>query len=253
MQRNKVRIVPASHFAALVDRGRNLTSAGHEAQHVALRPRQYRVQRRRDRFSGCVLDVQRMQRSRDVDDRTVIQERRHRTGIERRRHHDDAKIRAREPGLFRQRETEVRVNAALVKFIDHDRGDVAQQRILLEVCGQDALSDDKEASGLGEVPLETDVPADLAAERPALFFGDAPGHGPRRNPPRLQQQHAAAIHERGWHSRRLAGAGRGHQHGRSMAFQCIRNARQVGINGQGRRHGVLSKLTARGIRRFTAS
>ena len=85
-----------------------------------------------------------MQRAWDVDDRAAAEERRHRARIERRRHDDDAEIGARQPRLLGEREAEVGVNAALVKLIDDERGDVAQQRILLQVGGQDAFGDDEQ-------------------------------------------------------------------------------------------------------------
>ncbi len=42
-----------------------------------------------------------------------------------------------------------------------------------------------------EAPLEADVPADLAAERPAALLGDARGHGAHGHAARLQHEHAA--------------------------------------------------------------
>ena len=74
---------------------------------------------------------------------------------------------------------------------------------------------------VGELPLETDVPADLAADGPAALVGDAPRHRARGHAPRLQQQHAAAIDQRRRHARRLAGAGRGDQHGGAMAVERV--------------------------------
>ena len=65
--------------------------------------------------------------------------------IQRRRHHHDAKIGSRQPRLLRQRKTEIGVNAPLVKLVDDDRRDVAQQRILLQVGGEDAFGDDEQA------------------------------------------------------------------------------------------------------------
>ena len=153
--------------------------------------------------------------------------RRDRFRIERCRHHDDPQIRSRQPRLLRQREAEIGVHASLVKFIDDDRGDVAQQRILLEVGGQDAFGDDEEARVRGELPLETDVPADFAADGPAALVGDAPRHRSRRDAPRLQQQHAPAIDERRRHSRGLAGARRRHQHRGAMTIERLANARQA--------------------------
>ena len=98
----------------------------------------------RDRFAGPVFDRHRMQRARDVDDRAAAEKRGDRRGVERRRHHQDAQIRSRQPRLLRQRQAEVGVDAALVKLIDDERRDVAQQRIVLQVGGQDAFGDDQQ-------------------------------------------------------------------------------------------------------------
>ena len=46
---------------------------------------------------------------------------RHARGVERRRHDDDAQVVAREPGLPRQCEAEVGVDAALVELVEDDR------------------------------------------------------------------------------------------------------------------------------------
>ena len=86
--------------------------------------------------------------------------------------------------------------------------EVAQQRILLQARGQDAFGDDEQPRVGGELALEADVPADLAAERPAALVGDAPRHRSRRHPPRLQQHDAArrrrAPAARAWSCRRPA-------------------------------------------------
>ncbi len=119
------------------------------------------------------------------------------------------------------------MNAALVELIDDDRGDVAQQRIALQVRGQDAFGDDEQARVRGELPLEADVPADLAADGPAALVGDASCHRARGHAPRLQQQHAAAIDERRRHARRLAGARRGDQHRGAMAIERGGDLRQI--------------------------
>ena len=73
-------------------------------------------------------------------------------------------------------------------------------------------------------------------------------HGARGHAPRLQQQDAAAIDQRRRHPRRLARARRRGQHGGAMAIERRADVVECGINGQGGRHGVSSKLTARGIR-----
>ena len=96
---------------------------------------------------------------------------------------------------------------------------------------------------LRELAIETDVPADFRANGPAAFLRDPLRHRARRDTPRLQQQHAPAIDQRRRHSRRLAGAGRGSQHRRTVAVERGANGVKSGINRQRWQHGVSSKLT----------
>ena len=53
------------------------------------------------------------------------------------------------------------------------------------------------------------------SERPALLRRDARGDAARRDTPRLQQDDRAVGRERRRHPRRLAGTGRGSDHGRT--------------------------------------
>ena len=86
-----------------------------------------------------------MERSGHVDDRAVSEKRRNGLGIERRRHHDDAEVGARQPCLFGQRQTKIGVHASLMKLVDDDCCHIAQQRILLQIRGEDAFGDDEQA------------------------------------------------------------------------------------------------------------
>ena len=190
-----------------------------------------------------------MQRSRHVDHRTAAEERGHRGRIERRRHHDDPQIGSRQPRLLRECQSEIGVHAALVKLIDDHRRDVAQQRILLQIRGEDAFGDDEQTRVADELPLEADVPADLPADvqprssamrramaRAATRLGCSSRTGRDRPAPEV----------RAWSCRRRAPRSARPRDGgpvrRAMRGEC-------GINRQGRRHGVSSKLTARGILR----
>ena len=165
VQRNKLDVVPRGYLPLLADRldrspalpagstARCPWSRQHagRARPQSISPGAYSI------VSGC-----------SVPGTSMIgqsaEESRHRLRIERCRHHDDAKIGSRQPGLLRQREAEIGVDAPLVKFVDDDRRDIAQQRIVLKVGGEDALGDDEEARVAGELPLEADVPADFAAD-----------------------------------------------------------------------------------------
>mgnify|MGYP003344540844 CR=1 FL=1 len=62
----------------------------------------------------------------------------------------------------------------LLKLVDDQRGDVAQERIALQVGGQDPFGDDEQRRAAREVPLEADVPSHFAANGPAALLRDAP-------------------------------------------------------------------------------
>jgi hypothetical protein len=96
-----------------------------------------------------------------------------------------------------------------VEFVEDDGAEVGEQRIALEARRQHALGDDQQLRAIGELALETDLPADFAADRPPTFEGDARRDGPRRDAPRLQQDDRAVGRERRRYARRLAGPGRG--------------------------------------------
>ena len=149
-----------------------------------------------------------MRAARHVDDRAAVEEARHRFRGERRRHHDDAQIVARRPGLPRERQPEIGVDGSLVELVEHDRADAGDQRIVDQARGEDAFGGEQDARRRREPALEAHVPADLLAERPAALLGDPARDGPRRDPPRLQHQHRPVGGERRRQPRGLAGAGR---------------------------------------------
>ena len=95
-----------------------------------------------------------------------------------------------------------------MKFVEDDGGEIGQQRIRLQPRGQDAFGDDEQAGVGAEAPLETHLPADFAAERPAALVGDARRDRACGHAARLQQDDRAVRDQRRRNSRRLAGAGR---------------------------------------------
>ena len=92
---------------------------------------------------------------------------------------------------------EIGVNASLVELVEDDGGEVGEQRIALQPRGQDAFGDDQQPGVGAEAAVETHLPADLAANRPAAFFGDARGNRPRGDAARLQQDERTVGRERG--------------------------------------------------------
>ena len=97
---------------------------------------------------------------------------------------------------------------ALVKFVENDGAEVGEQRIVLQPRRQHAFGHDQQPRVGAEAALETDLPADLAAERPAALGGDARGDRARGDAAWLQQDDAvrrtAAPAARGWSCPRRA-------------------------------------------------
>ena len=143
MQRNQIDIVGSRDRVRGRDGLRDLARARQEAQHITARGRQQLTQRISDAFARSVINRHRMQRARDIDDGTAAEKRLDRGGVERRGHHQDAQLGTRQPRLFCQGETEVGMHAPLVKLINDQRRDVAQQWIILQVSRKDAFGDDE--------------------------------------------------------------------------------------------------------------
>ena len=127
--------------------------------------------------------------------------------VERRRHDDDPEIVAGAPGLFRQGDREIGVNAALVKLVEDDRAEIGKKGIALEPGGQHAFGGDEQPRFDAEPALESNLPPDLAAERPAALLRDAVRNRTCRHAPGLQQHHRRIVGERRRHTSSLASAG----------------------------------------------
>jgi hypothetical protein len=214
----------------------DLGGAGQEAQHVASGTRERRANGLGDRRARLVPHLDRMRPRVDLDHRTVVEEARDGSGLERRRHHDDAKVRPRAPRLPRERQREVGVQAALVELVEHDRPEAREQRVGLQAPREHALRGHQQPRVLREAPFEADLKADLGAERPPVLVRDPARDRARGDPPRLQQEDRPVRDERGRHARRLAGARRRREHERAGAAQRLDDARDVRVDGKGRRH-----------------
>ena len=117
-----------------------------------------------------------------------------------------------------QGERQIGEQAALVNLVEEHGADAVEKRIALQALDEDALGDEEDAGVAGEVALEADLPADLAAQRPALLVGDPARRGPGGDPARLEDEDLPAAgdprrRERRRHPRRLAGPRRRLQHG----------------------------------------
>ena len=121
----------------------NLRSARKKTEDVSIGRREEIARAPGNGPSRLVRNVHVVEPPRHVDDRTAVEERSHRICVERRRHHDDAQIVACAPGLARQRQREVGMDAALVEFVDDDGAELRQERIGLQPRSQNAFGDDE--------------------------------------------------------------------------------------------------------------
>ena len=128
-------------------------------------------------------------------------------------HHDHAEIRPhRLPQPHEQAEHEIQLQAALVKLVEHDRGDARQDDVADQPAKHDPGRRDDEPRLAAHLRVEPHLVAHLAADGGAPQACDPVGDGPRCQPPRLEQHDASqrpeiVEHGRG-HERGLAGAGR---------------------------------------------
>ena len=179
-----------------------------------------------------MVDLDRMEPTGQLDDRAIVQKGRDRTRIEGGRHDDDPEIVARVAGLLAEREAEIAVEAALMKLVEDHRAKVAEQGIGLEPPGQDPLGRDDQPGLALESPLEADVPADLAPDRPSPFGRDPSREGTRGNAARLQQQDGTVDGQRRGYARRLAGARRSDHHDRATGAREVDDLVETLVDGQ---------------------
>ncbi len=236
VQRHDLDVLAAQTARHLRGRAPDLAGARQERQHLPARLRQHVGHGVGQRLPGRVRDLHGMHTARHVDDRTVAEEGGHAGGIERRRHDDQAEVLAGEPGLARERQTQVGVNRPLVELVEDDRAEVGRERILLEAGGQDALGRDEQTGLRSELPIESHLPADLVARRPSLLVGDARGNRAGRDAARLQQQHGAVGRQRRRHARRLAGARQGGHDHRAPLADGLEDPGDERVDGE-RKHG----------------
>ena len=181
-------------------------------------------------LAGRVHGVDWIQPPRHLNDGTAVEIPRDRSGVERRRHDDEAQILARAPRLFGERDAEIGVHAAFVEFVEDDGPESGQQRILLESRGENAFGGNEQARPRAKPPLETDLPAYLVADGPAALIGNALRDRARGHAPGLQQDDRAIVDKRGRNARRLAGPGLGRDDDRTRRARGVDDFRNKRIN-----------------------
>ena len=170
-------------------------------------------------------------------DGRIIQQPRERLQIQGGGHHQDAHFLAQvELALDAQGESEIGVQAALVKLIEDDTGDALQGGILLQHAGKDALGDHLDARARADARIEPSAIAHVAADRLAAQLRHAGGDGACRQAARFEHQYLAAeprrAADRQGHDGALAGPRRRLQQHAPPPCQRVGQRRQRGVDGQ---------------------
>ena len=119
VQRHHLDVGAGKLLLQMLDGALDLRRAGKKAQDLTVRLRQRVSGGIRHRFAGRVLDGDRVQPARHVDDGATVEKRGDARGVQGRRHDHQAQVVARAPRLPRQGDGQVGVDAALVKFVEH--------------------------------------------------------------------------------------------------------------------------------------
>jgi hypothetical protein len=182
----------------------DLARAGKEDQHVAWLGAQDITHHAGDRRlhpvllpPGKVPGLHRVTASLAGHDPRAAQERRYRAALQGGRHDQQTQIRAQDAlRLQRQCETEVGMNAPLVKLVEDDQSGSRQLPVRLEHAGENAFGHDLH-SGLRAHPR---VVPHSVADRPTDLFPEGLRHPARsracRQPPRLQHHDPASSQPR---------------------------------------------------------
>jgi hypothetical protein len=160
-----------------------------------------------------------------LDHARIAQPARHVGRGNRGRHDQDAQVRPRLAlHASRHRQRQIRVQAALVELVEHDRADVRQERIVLQHAHDEPFGHDQDARARRALTVEAHVETDLVADLPAALARNAPRRRPRGDAARLEHQDEPLardprVEERRRHARRLPRAGGRAQHGARMRAQ----------------------------------
>ncbi len=152
-----------------------------------------------------------------------IEQRRQGSGIGGGRHRQDPQFRP-QPALQiqHQRQRQIGFQAALMHLVENHAGHTRQARVGQQARGEQPFGDHLDFGGRRDGFLQPGAKADAAAHRFAQQCRHPGRGGPRRQPPRLQDQNLAAkpgLQQRQRHQCGFAGAGRRHQHGVRAATQ----------------------------------
>jgi hypothetical protein len=172
-----------------------------------------------------------------ADELRCIEPARDAFAVERRRHHDKAQVGTQvRLHVERERGAEVAVQVAFVEFIEEDRGDAGQFRVVLDHAREDAFGDDFDARRLRDLRFEADAVADRFADTLAALRGHEFCRRARGDATRFEQQDAAVaaprrIEQRERHARGFACARRRLQHEPRDVRERREDLRQQRVDG----------------------
>ena len=199
---------------------------GHVARNVALVGR------------GAVQDLDRIAATLAAQHRRTEQLR-DSTGIQRRRHHQQAQILAQSAlRVQAQGQTQIGIEMALVEFIEDYQTDAVEAGIALQAARKYRLGHNLDARARADLGLETDTIADGFTDLFTEQSSHEHGCGPRRQTARLEHDDAPSrqprrIEQRQWHTRGLACTGRRLQDQRRVLRQGLAQRCEDDIDGQG--------------------
>ncbi len=139
--------------------------------------------------------------------------------------------------LERQGQAEVGVERALVEFVEQHRRDAVEPRVVEDHAREHALGHHLDARPGADLGREARPQADRIADPLAEGIGHTLRRVARSKPPRLENQDLASLHprlaeQRQRHARRLAGAGRRHQHSRRAGPERFGQVSENDIDGE---------------------
>ena len=182
-------------------RSQNLSRARKKDERVPLAPVPILANRalhgildRVPRIRGAILDVDRERPPFDLDDRRVTEVLGDGRRIERGRHHDDREVLPSPfTNLTKKGESEVGLEAALVKLVENDGRDPVEEGVVLNPPEQDAFGHHLETRPRRAPALEAHAVADLLADLPAALLGDAKRRSSRGDSSRLEQKNLSRL------------------------------------------------------------
>ena len=175
-----------------------------------------------------------------VEGGAVAQKRGDGLGVERRGHDQDVQVIAHGGGDFAKHgDAEIAVDVTFVKFVEDDAADAFEEGVLDELSGEDAFGEDLQGRVFGEAFFAADLIADLVAQLPVVFKGDAVGGRAGGDAAGLEHDDAiiGALEHAGLEDGRsdaggLAGARFGDDDQAAMLAEGLGDLRKEWIDGQ---------------------